>query len=141
MTKSLLKTSLSVVVAALCAATLHAAEPGERPRLDVPYVPTNQLTVEAMLRIANVGPEDYVIDLGSGDGRILITAAKQRGARGFGVDIDPQRVSEAIENARAAGVSDRVRFYRAARPAAAGQRRAAPAPPGGIEARHACRLA
>ena len=112
MMRSLLKTSLSVVVAALCAATLHAGEPGERPRLDVPYVPTNQLAVEAMLRIANVGSEDYVIDLGSGDGRILITAAKQRGARGFGVDIDPQRVSEAIENAKAAGVSDRVRFYR-----------------------------
>jgi ubiquinone/menaquinone biosynthesis C-methylase UbiE len=96
----------------LCAASLQAADVAERPRLDVPYVPSNQPTVDAMLRIANVGPEDYVIDLGSGDGRILVTAAKQRGARGFGVDIDPQRVSEALENAKAAGVSDRVRFYR-----------------------------
>jgi ubiquinone/menaquinone biosynthesis C-methylase UbiE len=94
----------------VCAGALYAAET-ERPRLDVPFVPTNQATVEAMLQVANVGPGDFVIDLGSGDGRILITAAKQRGARGFGVDINPQRVREAIENARAAGVSDRVRFF------------------------------
>src|SRR5688572_10204705 len=111
MTKASFK-SLLLVAAALCATTLLAAEPAEGPRLDVPYVPTNQQTVDAMLRVANVGPTDFVIDLGSGDGRILITAAKQRGARGFGVDIDPQRVSEAIENAKAAGVSDRARFFR-----------------------------
>jgi SAM-dependent methyltransferase len=89
----------------------QAGEP--RPKLDVPYVPSNQPTVEAMLRIANVGPKDFVIDLGSGDGRILITAARDRGARGIGVDIDPQRVTEATENAKAAGVADRVRFTRA----------------------------
>ena len=71
--------------------------------LDVPFVPTNQATVEAMLRIANVGPNDFVIDLGSGDGRILITAAKKHGARGFGVDIDPQRVKESIANAKMPG--------------------------------------
>jgi ubiquinone/menaquinone biosynthesis C-methylase UbiE len=100
-----------MMAAALCATALHAAAPAERPRLDVPFVPTNQATVDAMLRVANVGASDFVIDLGSGDGRILITAAKQRGARGFGVDIDPQRVREAIENAKAAGVSDRVRFF------------------------------
>ena len=104
--------SLLLVAAALWATALPATEQAERPRLDVPYVPTNQQTVDAMLRVANVGPGDFVIDLGAGDGRILVTAAKQRGARGFGVDIDPQRVSEAIENARAAGVSDRVRFFR-----------------------------
>ncbi|MBI3936488.1 MAG: methyltransferase domain-containing protein, partial [Betaproteobacteria bacterium] len=80
--------------------------------LDVPFVPTNQPTVEAMLRIANVGPGDFVIDLGSGDGRILITAARERGARGFGVDLDPRRVEESLENARAAGVADRVNFHR-----------------------------
>jgi ubiquinone/menaquinone biosynthesis C-methylase UbiE len=102
---------LTFLTTALSAVTLHAAEPAERPRLDVPFVPTNQQTVDAMLRVANVAPNDFVIDLGSGDGRILIAAAKQRGARGFGVDIDPQRVSEAIENARAAGVSDRARFF------------------------------
>jgi hypothetical protein len=80
-------------------------------KLVAPYVPTNQPTVEAMLRIANVGADDYVIDLGSGDGRILITAAKKHGARGFGVDLDPQLVKESLENARIAGVSDRVQFY------------------------------
>ncbi len=79
--------------------------------LTVPYVPTNQATVEALLRIANVGPGDFVIDLGSGDGRILITAARLHGARGFGVDLDPQRVKESIENARVAGVADRVSFH------------------------------
>jgi SAM-dependent methyltransferase len=100
------------MAAALFAGALHAAEPAERPQLDVPYVPTSRQTVEAMLRVANVGPNDFVIDLGSGDGRILVTAAKQRGARGFGVDINPERVSEAIENAKAAGVADRVRFFR-----------------------------
>jgi ubiquinone/menaquinone biosynthesis C-methylase UbiE len=104
-----LLTRVLCLTTALCAGALYAAE---RPKLDVPFVPTNQQTVDAMLRVANVGPSDFVIDLGSGDGRILITAAKQRGARGFGVDIDPQRVSEAIENAKAAGVSDRVRFFR-----------------------------
>ena len=96
---------LAAFALAAAAAPLHAQ------RLDVPFVPTNQPTVEAMLRIANVGPDDFVIDLGSGDGRILITAARQRGARGFGVDLDPQRVKESIENARAAGVSDRVQFF------------------------------
>jgi hypothetical protein len=79
-------------------------------KLVAPYVPTNQPTVEAMLRIANVGAEDYVIDLGSGDGRILITAAKKHGARGLGVDLDPQLIKESLENAKLAGVSARVRF-------------------------------
>jgi ubiquinone/menaquinone biosynthesis C-methylase UbiE len=110
--RPLFRTALAALLAAaLCATALHAGESDERPRLDVPYVPTNQATVDAMLRVANVGPGDYVIDLGSGDGRILVTAAKQRGARGFGVDLDPQRIREALENAKAAGVSDRVRFF------------------------------
>lgn len=78
--------------------------------LDSPFVPTNQATVEAMLRIANVGSNDYVIDLGSGDGRILITAARNYGARGMGVDLDPQLIKESLENARMAGVADRVSF-------------------------------
>lgn len=81
-------------------------------KLETPYVPTNQPTVDAMLRIANVGPGDVVIDLGSGDGRILITAAKYRGARGFGVDLDQELVTESLDNAKAAGVSNRVNFYR-----------------------------
>jgi hypothetical protein len=78
--------------------------------LDSPFVPTNQATVEAMLRIANVTASDYLIDLGSGDGRILITAARQYGARGLGVDLDPELVKESIANARMTGVADRARF-------------------------------
>jgi SAM-dependent methyltransferase len=78
--------------------------------LDSPFVPTNLATVDAMLRVANVSASDYVIDLGSGDGRILIAAARQYGARGMGVDLDPQLVRESLENARMAGVSDRVTF-------------------------------
>jgi hypothetical protein len=77
--------------------------------LDVPYVSTPDFVVEEMLNVAGVGPGDYVIDLGSGDGRIVIAAAR-RGAMGHGVDLDPRRVEEAIENAEAAGVSDRVMF-------------------------------
>lgn len=76
---------------------------------DVPYVPTPDEVVEKMLELANVGPGDYVVDLGSGDGRIVIAAAK-RGAFAHGVDIDPQRIREANENARNAGVEDRVVF-------------------------------
>jgi len=76
----------------------------------VPYVPTPQVVVERMLEIAKVGPRDYLIDLGSGDGRIVVTAAKQRGARGFGVDLSPVRIKESNENAAKAGVSDRVTF-------------------------------
>jgi SAM-dependent methyltransferase len=63
-----------------------------------------------MLRLAGVGPTDLVYDLGSGDGRIPITAAAEFGARGVGIDIDPRRIREAEANARAAGVTDRVRF-------------------------------
>jgi SAM-dependent methyltransferase len=77
--------------------------------LDVPYVPTPQNVVEKMLDMANVGPGDYVIDLGSGDGRIVIAAAK-RGAFGHGVDIDPVRIKEASENAKKAEVENKVLF-------------------------------
>ena len=74
------------------------------------YEPTPLPVVRRMLRLAGVGPTDLVYDLGSGDGRIPITAAKEFGARGVGIDIDPQRIREAESNARAAGVTDRVRF-------------------------------
>jgi ubiquinone/menaquinone biosynthesis C-methylase UbiE len=77
---------------------------------DVPYVPTPEQVVERMLEVANVGPNDLVYDLGSGDGRIVIAAAKKHGARGVGIDIDPDRIREARANARSAGVSDRVEF-------------------------------
>ena len=75
----------------------------------VPYVQTPMEIVERMLRMAEVGRDDYVIDLGSGDGRIIIEAAK-RGARGMGVDLDPNLVKLATENARKAGVSEKVFF-------------------------------
>lgn len=77
---------------------------------DVPYVPTPQEVVEGMLELAQVKKTDVVYDLGCGDGRIVITAAKKYGARGVGVDINPERIKEAEENARKAGVTDRVRF-------------------------------
>ncbi len=77
--------------------------------LDVPYVPTPYDVVEAMLDVTGVGPGDYVIDLGSGDGRIVIAAA-HRGAFGHGIDLNPVRVKEAEENAANARVSDKVVF-------------------------------
>ena len=77
---------------------------------EVPYVATPQVTVDEMLRLAAVGPQDFVLDLGSGDGRIVVTAAKNFGARGLGVDIDWRLVLQGEENARQAGVADRVRF-------------------------------
>jgi SAM-dependent methyltransferase len=76
---------------------------------DVPYVPTHQSTVVEMLTLAGVGEGDVVYDLGSGDGRFVITAA-QMGARGIGIEIDPERIRESKANATAAGVGDRVRF-------------------------------
>lgn len=79
--------------------------------LDVPYVPTPPEVVNRMLEVAQVGPEDFVIDLGSGDGRIAIAAVKEHGAKGsMGVDIDPQRIAEAQANAKEAGVQDKVEF-------------------------------
>ena len=83
-----------------------------RPKLDAPYVVTDYEVVDAMLAMAEVRPEDDVVDLGSGDGRILIAAARSHGARGLGVDIDPARIREAEQNARAAGVAHRVQFRR-----------------------------
>ena len=77
---------------------------------DVPYVPTPQEVVEQMLALAKVTKNDVLYDLGSGDGRIPITAAQKFGTRGVGVDIDPQRIKEAKENALKAGVTDRVQF-------------------------------
>jgi ribosomal protein L11 methylase PrmA len=77
---------------------------------DVIYVPTPQSVVDAMLELAQVKPSDTVYDLGSGDGRIVITAAKKYGARGVGVEIDPALIRKARDNAVAAGVTDRVRF-------------------------------
>lgn len=77
---------------------------------DVPFVPTPQSVVDEMLRLAEIDSDDTVYDLGSGDGRIVITAAERYGARGVGVDSDPERIREAKENAQQAGVADRVEF-------------------------------
>jgi SAM-dependent methyltransferase len=91
---------------------LHAqteVKPAKREP-DVVYVPTAYEVVEQMLELANVTKDDIVYDLGSGDGRIPITAAQKYGARGVGIDINPERIQEANENARQAGVSDRVKF-------------------------------
>ena len=98
-------------VLAGCAAGLAASgcsTPGIK--LDAPYVSTPQPVVDAMLRMADVGASDVVYDLGCGDGRIVISAASQFGARGVGVDLDPRRIDEANAAARSAGVAGRVRF-------------------------------
>ena len=78
--------------------------------VDVPYVVTPDHVTRAMLELAGVKPGDFVIDLGSGDGRIVITAAKLHGARGLGVEIVPDLVDKSRDNARKAGVADRVEF-------------------------------
>jgi len=79
---------------------------------DVIFVPTPNEIVDTMLKMAAVTRKDTVYDLGCGDGRIVITAAQKYGARGVGIDIDPERVSEATDNVKKAGVADRVRIIR-----------------------------
>ncbi len=96
---------------AAAALTVFAATVSFAAEPRVPYVPTPQEVVERMLETAKVGPGDYLIDLGSGDGRIVVTAARKYGTRGFGVDLNPERIRESNENARAAGVADKVAFY------------------------------
>jgi SAM-dependent methyltransferase len=97
--------SLTLTLAALCGIS-HA-----QPRTpDVEYVPTPHNIVAEMLRLAAVKQTDVVYDLGCGDGRVIITAAQQYGARGVGVDIDPKRIKESRANARQAGVVERVKF-------------------------------
>ena len=83
---------------------------GTIPGRDVRYEPTPMPIVRALLELAEVGPRDVVYDLGSGDGRIPITAAKEFGARGVGIEIDPALVTQAQANARQAGVEDKVAF-------------------------------
>lgn len=80
------------------------------PGQDVPYVQTPHPIVDAMLRLAAVGKDDVLYDLGSGDGRIVIAAARDFGARGVGIEIDPRLVAESARWARWAGVAERVRF-------------------------------
>ena len=117
-------TVLSAIAAVAMIATAHAQPPSSRdttvgapsarnppvPHLDVPYVATPDRVVELMLSLAGVGPRDTLIDLGSGDGRIVIAAALKHGAHGLGVEIDPKLVALSNERARNEGVADRVRF-------------------------------
>ena len=101
-----LKTVIGALVVTICLSTLGVAQ-------DVHYVPTRQAVVDAMLDLAKVTENDIVYDLGCGDGRIVITAAKEKGATGKGIDIDPQRIKEANANAEKAGVTDKVTFVQA----------------------------
>src|SRR5215469_9868471 len=78
--------------------------------LDVPYVPSPNPVVDGMLKLANVAKSDVVYDLGCGDGRIVIAAAKEYGAKGVGVDINPERIQEARANAKKAAVDEMVKF-------------------------------
>jgi cyclopropane fatty-acyl-phospholipid synthase-like methyltransferase len=106
---------LSIVASLVLVAAAASAQPPQAPQAplrapDVFYLPTPQPVVDAMLRLARVTDKDVVYDLGCGDGRIPITAAQKFGARGVGIDIDPKRIEEANENAKTAGVTDKVRF-------------------------------
>ena len=106
----LLAADLSLMFLPRGVAPAVAAQAPKPAEPDVIYVPMPQTVVDAMLDLAGVKSGDVVYDLGSGDGRIVITAAKKYGARGVGVEIDPALVNRATENAATAGVSDRVAF-------------------------------
>lgn len=108
------KLCVAVAMLALAATVrvpVFTAQQAEAPvrRPDIYWVPTQDPVVDAMLKLANVTKNDVVYDLGCGDGKIVIAAARL-GARGVGIDIDPQRIREANANAAKAGVTDRVRF-------------------------------
>ncbi len=103
-----MKTAQLLLAAVLVCGATHAAD--KAPVNAGPYVPSPSSVVSDMLTLAEVGPKDFVIDLGSGDGRIVLTAAKVFGARGFGVDIDAKLVKESNEAAKLQGISDRASF-------------------------------
>jgi ribosomal protein L11 methylase PrmA len=108
--KTLIALAAALVLAAPGSLLAQAQKKAPSRGPDVIFVPTPQEVVEDMLRLANVGKGDILYDLGSGDGRIAITAAKKYGIKATGIDIDPERIREATENARKAGVTDRVQF-------------------------------
>jgi ribosomal protein L11 methylase PrmA len=101
------------LVASAPSALAQATQEAATRRPDVIFVPTPEEVVEAMLQVANVTKNDIVYDLGSGDGRIPVTAAKKYGARGVGIDIDPQRIKEANENVAKNNVGHLVRIMNA----------------------------
>ena len=96
--------------AAALAAALALPRRSRAQFLDVPFVPTPQVVVDEMLRLAGVGPNDVVYDLGSGDGRIVLTAARKFGARAVGVELDDNLIFQSEESARQANLGDRVKF-------------------------------
>jgi SAM-dependent methyltransferase len=101
----------SLLTVAIFSVTFVAAQSTQPPRQpEAPYVPTTEAAVEAMLKLARVTSADVVYDLGCGDGRIVVAAAKDFGARGVGIDFNPVRIGEAKENALKAGVDKLVRF-------------------------------
>jgi SAM-dependent methyltransferase len=101
----------SLPVAVMVAAALAGAQTPKTATLpEVPYVPTENSVVDAMLKLAGVKSTDIVYDLGCGDGRIVVRAAKNLGARGVGIDIDPARIQQARENAKRNNVENLVRF-------------------------------
>ena len=101
---------VALALALVVPLTVLGAEDKERGVGDVVYVPTPQVVVDEMLRMAKIGPKDFIIDLGSGDGRMVITAAKKFGAQGFGVDLSDDLLREARANAKIEGVVDRAEF-------------------------------
>ena len=104
-------TNSGILTAAILAVSVALAQNGTPLRQpDVPYVPTTEEAVQAMLKLADVTKSDVLYDLGCGDGRIVIAAAKMYGARGVGIDINPERIAEAKANAKKAGVENLVRF-------------------------------
>jgi SAM-dependent methyltransferase len=109
-TRALLLLSLAVIALLAGPAPRASAQGLPSPASLAPYVPTPQDVVDRMLQLASVTKDDVVYDLGCGDGRIVITAAQKYGARGVGVDIDPDRVAESQANARKAGVDKLVTF-------------------------------
>jgi tRNA G37 N-methylase Trm5 len=110
-TRTVLTTPLAVLLLLVgCAMAPTTTQTESPPKLDVIWVPSPPEVIAAMLSAAKVGPQDVVYDLGCGEGEILITAAKQYGARGVGVDLDPVRIRNAKRNAVTAGVADRITF-------------------------------
>ena len=101
---------LAVAVCAVLAGSLAYSQRAPKREPDVWWEPSSDEVVTAMLKMAKVTKDDIVYDLGCGDGRIVITAARQFGARGVGIDIDPKRIEESNENARKAGATNRVKF-------------------------------
>jgi precorrin-6B methylase 2 len=110
MRRTLSSAPLSLALLLVAAFPVAAQNPQTARTPEVPYVPTTEEGVKAMLKLADVKNTDVLYDLGCGDGRIVVAAAKNYGAHAVGVDIDPKRIEEAKENARRAGVENLVRF-------------------------------